>query len=148
SLIGKLLIKIAQNKEDIEDILKILQENLSENYFERILTELSTCISKEDSCPFIQQLDVDEKLNLAQWFIKERTRPLLVFDLLINHVFNQAGVDREQCRNLLRHLRQCENLSVQEQAMSYIVPWEKDGGINDNDRMSVSSESDDSNISE
>ncbi|CAF1192166.1 unnamed protein product [Rotaria sordida] len=147
-LIGKLLIKIAQNKEDIEDVLKILQENLSENYFERILTELSTSISKEDSCPFIQQLDVDEKLNLAQWFIKERTRPLLVFDLLINHVFNQSGVDREQCRNLLRHLRQCENLYVQEQAMSYIVPWEKDGSINDNDRMSVSSESDDSNISE
>ncbi|CAF1145573.1 unnamed protein product [Rotaria sp. Silwood1] len=138
-LIGKLLIKIAQNKEDIEDGLKILQENLSEIYFERILTELSSFIHQDGSCHFIQHLSIDEKLNLAQWFIKEKNRPLLVFDLLTNHVFNQSAIDREQCQNLLRHLRQCENLSVKEKAMSYIVPWRDDDGL-DNTSQSFDSD--------
>ncbi|CAF3242290.1 unnamed protein product, partial [Rotaria sp. Silwood2] len=137
-LIGKLLIKIAQNKEDIDDGLRILQENLSENYFEKILTELSSIIDKEESCPFIQQLNVDEKLNLAQWFVKNRNQPLFVFDLLTNHVFNQSGVDREQCQHLLRHLRQSENLLVKEKAMSYTVPWVEDKDVSGDDQMNVS----------
>jgi len=143
-LIGTLLIKISQNKEDLEDVLKILQENLSENYFERILTEFSTLINKKDSCPFIQLLNVDEKLHLAQWFINEKHRPLFVFDLLKNYVFNQQGVNREQCQNLLRQIRQSENLFLRQQAMEYTVPWNEDGSVdNDNDdQMSVSENSD------
>ncbi|CAF5091302.1 unnamed protein product, partial [Rotaria sp. Silwood1] len=124
---------------DIEDGLKILQENLSEIYFERILTELSSFIHQDGSCHFIQHLSIDEKLNLAQWFIKEKNRPLLVFDLLTNHVFNQSAIDREQCQNLLRHLRQCQNLSVKEKAMSYIVPWRDDDGL-DNTSQSFDSD--------
>ena len=143
-LLGTLLIKISQNKEDLEDVFKILQENLSENYFERILTEFATLINKKDSCPFIQLLNVDEKLHLAQWFINEKHRPLFVFDLLKDHVFNQQGVDREQCQNLLRQIRQSENLFLRQQAMEYTVPWNEDGSVdNDNDdQMSVSSSSD------
>jgi hypothetical protein len=143
-LIGTLLIKISQNKEDLEDVFKILEENLSENYFERILTEFATLINKKDSCPFIQLLNVDEKLHLAQWFINEKHRPLFVFDLLKDHVFNQQGVDREQCQNLLKQIRQSENLFLRQQAMEYTVPWNENGSVdNDNDdQMSVSANSD------
>ncbi|CAF4251012.1 unnamed protein product, partial [Rotaria sp. Silwood2] len=145
-LVGKLLIKIAQNKEDIEDGLKILEENLSKNYFERILTELSSFIKKTDSCPFIQFLNVDEKLNLVEWFIKEKNRSLLFLDLLINDIFKQSGVNREQCQNLLRYLRQSKNLFIKEQTMTYCISWE-DAEINNDDQMSVSDQSSDSDIS-
>ena len=33
--------------------------------------------------------------------LKQKNRPLFVFDFLKNQVFNQADVDREQCQNLL-----------------------------------------------
>ena len=92
-LMAILLVKIAQNKEDLEQVLEVLQKDLPEDYFERILTQLSTLIREEDSCPFILQLNPDEKLELAQWFIKEKDRSLLVFDLLKNDVFNQPGID-------------------------------------------------------
>ncbi|CAF4467932.1 unnamed protein product [Rotaria sp. Silwood2] len=79
-LIGKLLMKIAQNKEDMEDALKILQDNLPEIYFERILIELSSFLQKDDYCHFIKHLSVDEKLDLAQWFImKKRKRNTKLF---------------------------------------------------------------------
>jgi len=143
--LAKILVKIAQHKEDLEDILTNFQENLSEKYFERILIQVSSLINNEDSCPFIQQLNVDEKLHLAQWFMKEKNRPLLVFDLLKDHVFNQSGVDREQCQNLLRQMRENDNLFLRQQAMEYTVPWKEDGGIigdNADDQMSVSNHSD------
>ena len=139
-LIGKLLLKIAQNKEDLENGLKILQENLSENYFERILTQLSSSLNNADSCPFIQILNLDEKLHLALWFIKQKNRELLVLDLILKHVFNQSGVNRELSQNLLRQLRQSENLLVKEQTMIYTVPWKDNQTIlndDDNDRMSL-----------
>jgi len=147
--IGKLLIKISQNKEDLEDLLQILQENLSENYFQKIVTQLSILITNEDSCLFIQQLNVDEKLHLAQWFMKEKNRPSFVFDLLKNSVFNQSGVDRELCQDLLRQIRQSQDLYLRQKAMEYTVPWNEDGAVdgNDNDdQMSVSQESENSNM--
>jgi hypothetical protein len=147
--IGKLLIKISQNKEDLEDLLQILQENLSENYFQRIVTQLSILITNEDSCLFIQQLNVDEKLHLAQWFMKEKNRPSFVFDLLKNGVFNQSGVDRELCQDLLRQIRQSQDLYLRQKAMEYTVPWNEDGdvdGKDDDDQMSVSQESENSNM--
>jgi hypothetical protein len=147
--IGKLLIKISQNKEDLEDLLQILQENLSENYFQKIVTQLSILITNEDSCLFIQQLNVDEKLHLAQWFMKEKNRPSFVFDLLKNGVFNQSGVDRELCQDLLRQIRQSQDLYLRQKAMEYTVPWNEDGdvdGKDDDDQMSVSQESENSNM--
>ncbi|CAF3309553.1 unnamed protein product [Rotaria socialis] len=131
--IGKLLIKLSQTKEDIEDGLKMLEENLPESYFERILIDLSIFINKTDSCPFIQQLNVDDKLNLAKWFMEEKNRPLFIFDLLKNHVFNQSGVDQQQCQNMIRNLRQSKNLFLQEQALTYIVPWKNDQLVSDDD---------------
>ncbi|CAM2709425.1 unnamed protein product [Rotaria socialis] len=119
--------------QDIEDGLKMLEENLPESYFERILIDLSIFINKTDSCPFIQQLNVDDKLNLAKWFMEEKNRPLFIFDLLKNHVFNQSGVDQQQCQNMIRNLRQSKNLFLQEQALTYIVPWKNDQLVSDDD---------------
>jgi hypothetical protein len=124
-LIGTLLIKIAENREDLESMLILFQENLSENYFERILIQLATVLSNKYSYSFIQKLNINEKLDLAQWFIKEKDQGLFVFDLLKNHVFNRANIDREQCQNLLRQLRQSENLFLRQQALEYTVHWKK-----------------------
>jgi hypothetical protein len=141
--IGTLLIKLSQNKEDLEDVLKFFQENLPENYFQGILTQLSTLITNKDSCPFVQQLNLDEKLQLAQWFIKEKDRPLFVFDLLKNHVFNQSGVNLQICQDLIRQFRTNQDLFLRQQAMEYTVPWNEDGNVdNDNEEMSVSGDSD------
>ncbi|CAF4787876.1 unnamed protein product [Rotaria sp. Silwood1] len=124
-IIGTLLIKIAQNRDDIESMLILLQETLSENYFENVLIRLATVISNKYSCSFIQQLNVNEKFDLARWFIKEKDQGLFVFDLLKNHVFNQSGVDREQCQNLLRQIRQSENLYLRQRALAYTVRWKR-----------------------
>jgi len=124
-LIGTLLIKIAENRDDLESMLILLQENLSENYFERILIQLATVLSNKYSYSFIQKLNINEKFDLAQWFIKEKDQGLFVFDLLKNHVFNRANIDREQCQNLLRQLRQSENLFLRQQALEYTVHWKK-----------------------
>ncbi|CAF4944398.1 unnamed protein product, partial [Rotaria sp. Silwood1] len=68
---------------------------------------------------------VNEKFDLARWFIKEKDQGLFVFDLLKNHVFNQSGVDREQCQNLLRQIRQSENLYLRQRALAYTVRWKR-----------------------
>ncbi|CAF3289844.1 unnamed protein product [Rotaria sp. Silwood2] len=124
-LIGTLLIKIAQNRDDLESMLILFQENLSENYFESVLIRLAKVISNKHSRSFIEQLNVNEKLDLAQWFIKEKDQGLFVFDLLKIHVFNRSGVDREQCQNLLRQMRQSENLFLRQQALGYTVRWKR-----------------------
>jgi hypothetical protein len=139
--IGTLLIKISQNKEDLENIFKFFQENLPENYFQRNLTIFAKLITNKDSCSFVQQLNLDEKLQLAQWFIKEKQRPLFVFDLLKNHVFNQSGLDRQICQDLIQQFRTNEDLFLRQQAMEYTVPWNEDGDVND-EQMSVSEDSD------
>ena len=122
-LVGKLLIKIAQNRDDLQSMLFLLEENLTADYFERILTELGKSIAEKHSGTFIQNLNPQEKLQLAQWFIEEHDRGLFVFDLLKNHVFNQSKIDREQCQNLLRRMRQSENLVLRQSTMGYTVRW-------------------------
>jgi hypothetical protein len=52
---------------------------LPENYFQRNLIQFGTVITNKDSCPFIQQLNLDEKLQLAQWFIKEKKSTFICF---------------------------------------------------------------------
>ncbi|UJR08041.1 hypothetical protein I4U23_012318 [Adineta vaga] len=122
-LIGKLLINIAKNKEDLEEMLILFQENLSEDYFERIVKVLGTVLSK--SCSLIQQLTVEDKLNLVQWFIEEKKRELFVFEFFKNHLLNQSNSNREQCQNLLRLLRQNGDLYLRQQAMEYTVRWKR-----------------------
>ena len=148
--IATLLIKISQNKEDLEDVLKFLQENLPDNYFQRILVQLAAVLPGANSCPFIQQLDTDGKLELAQWFIQEKNRPLFVFDLLKNDVFDQSGVDRQVRQDLLRQLRSNEDLFLRQQAMEYVVPWNEDGDVDDqntDEEMSSVTESEISDMS-
>ncbi|CAF4099371.1 unnamed protein product [Adineta steineri] len=124
-----ILIGIAESKEDLEDILKNLEENLPKDYFERILTELSTFIVNNQSCCFIKELNGNEKLELAQWFIKEKKRILFVFNFLVKQVFYELNIDREECKNLLRHMRQSDNLFIRREAMNYTVPWIEDGSL-------------------
>ena len=126
-LIGRLLMKLAQNKEDLEEILIIFQQNLPASYFEHILIKLASNLSANDgSCPFVEQLSIDEKFQLALWFINEKNQPLFVFDLLKNHVFNKTSIDKEQCHVLLYQMRQSKNLLLRQQALEYI-----DESIND-----------------
>ncbi|CAF4376538.1 unnamed protein product, partial [Adineta steineri] len=124
-----ILIGIAESKEDLEDILKSLEENLPKDYFERILTELSDFITNRYSYSFIDELNANEKLELAQWFIKEKKRILFVFKFLLNLVFHELNVDREECKNLLRQMRQSDNLFIRREAMNYTVPWTEDGSL-------------------
>ncbi|CAF4051216.1 unnamed protein product [Adineta steineri] len=127
--LGIILIRAAENKEDLEDILKNLEENLPKDYFERILTELSDFITNRHSCSFIDELNANEKLELAQWFIKEKKRILFVFKFLLNLVFHELNVDREECKILLRQMRQSDNLFIRREAMNYTVPWTEDGSL-------------------
>ncbi|CAF1546615.1 unnamed protein product, partial [Adineta steineri] len=124
-----ILIEIAESKEDLEDILKNLEENLPKDYFERILTELSTFIVNSQSCCFIKELNGNEKLELAQWFIKEKKRILFVFNFLVKQVFYELNIDREEYKNLLRQMRQSDNLFIRREAMNYTVPWTEDGSL-------------------
>jgi hypothetical protein len=130
-LLGTLLIKTTQSKEELEDVFSTLQGNLPEKYFERVLSHLSGAINGGDACPFIQQLSVDDKLEVARWFVEEKKRGLVAFDLLKDSVFDEAGVDREKCQNLLRQMRQSEDLFLRQQAMEYTVPWKEDGDDSD-----------------
>ncbi|CAF2442483.1 unnamed protein product [Rotaria sp. Silwood2] len=135
SLVGKLLMKLAQNKENLEEILIIFQQYLSPVYFEHILLQLASYLGDNDgSCPFVQQLNIDEKFHLAQWFINEKGQPLFVFDLLKNQVFNKTSVDKQQCQVLLRQMRQSQNLFLRQQVLEYAVPWKQDGTINTDDQ--------------
>lgn len=128
ALVGKLLMKLAQNKEDLGEILTIFQEYLPAVYFEHTLIKLASNLSANDgSCLFVQQLSVDEKFQLALWFINEKNQPLFVFDLLKDHIFNKTSVDRQQCQILLCQMRQSKNLLLRQQALEYTVPWKKDG---------------------
>jgi hypothetical protein len=136
-LVAKLLIKIAQNKEDFEQTLTFLQENLSQFDFQGIIIELQSTFSDRDSCPFIQQLNMNQKLDLAQWLMEEKNRSLFVFDLLTNNVFNQSDVNQEQCQTLLRQIRQSENLLLRQKALEYRVFRNEN---TDQDQMSVSSD--------
>ncbi|CAF0890863.1 unnamed protein product [Adineta steineri] len=124
-----ILIRIAESKEDLEDILQNLEQNLPDNYFEKTLIDLSSVINKGQSCRFIDQLNGNDKLQLAKWFIKDRNRTLFVFKFLLNLVFHESNANREECKNLLRQMRQSDNLCVRRQAMNYTVPWAEDGTL-------------------
>ena len=132
TLSGKLLMKLAQNKEDLEEILTIFQQYIPAIYLEHVTIELASVLAANDgSCCFLQQLSVEEKFQLALWFVNEKGRPLFVFDLLKNEIFNKASVDKHQCQLLLRQMRHSKNLLLKQRALQYKVPWRKDGTIND-----------------
>jgi hypothetical protein len=128
--IGTLFIKMATNKEDLQQILNILQENLAEYYFENVLIELSKIIiEKDSSCPFLQQLNIDQKFDLIQWFNNEQNRGLFVFQIFQKQLLNEPTINREKARNLLRQMRQSENFSLRQQALQYTVTWNNDQQI-------------------
>jgi hypothetical protein len=138
AIVGKFLIKLAQNKEDLDEILTIFQQYLPTVYFEHVIIKLASFLTANDgSCPFIQQLNIEEKFQLALWFINERNQALFVFDLLKKEIFNKTSVDNQQCQILLRQMRQSQILLLRQQALEYKVPWRKDGTINDNDNLTA-----------
>ena len=123
SRMAELAMRLVPNKEELQEVLGTFESKLSASSFDRLLNTLSTLVSG-DSCPcFIQTLNVDEKLRLAQWFTAQSNRELFVWDWLIKGVFDQSGVDRERCRQLLIKFRQSDNLFAREQALGYTVPW-------------------------
>ena len=148
--IGILLMKISHNQEELENALKFLEENLPEDFFRLLLIKLGELLSKKGSCSFIEQLSVHGKLELAQWFIKEKKRPLFVQYLLDDDLFHQFGDDRQVCQDLLRELRSSEDLFLRRNAMTYIVPWKEDGNADDrktDEQMIDSEESDKAEMS-
>jgi hypothetical protein len=148
-IIGMLLMKIARNRDDLESMLRLLEDNLSGNYFERVLTELTKVFSnKYSSCSFIRKLNVNEKFDLAKWFIEEKDQGLFVFDLLKNQVFNQTSVNREQCQNLLRQMRESENFVLRQQALEYTVHWKKKKDKKQRHRIRVQNTSPDPDVSD
>ena len=123
-LVGKLLLKLAQNRDDLEEILNSFQQHLPAVYFEHTLIRLASNLgANDDSCPFVQQLSTDEKFQLALWFIHTKNQPLFVFDLLKNQVFNKSSVDKQQCQVLLRQMKQNENLLLRQLVLEYKIPW-------------------------
>ncbi|CAF1053155.1 unnamed protein product [Adineta ricciae] len=139
-ILGRLLMKTIENKEELEDLFKTLQENLPEKYFEFVLTQLASVIKDNNACAFIHQLDTNEKLQFARWFIKEKNRGLAMFELLKDTVFNQTDADRQQCQELLQQLRQCDNLYIRQQAMEYTVEWKEEGDEDSGDNNESSDE--------
>jgi len=134
TIVGKLLMKLAQSKEDLDEILTVFQQYLPTVYFEHVIIKLASTLNADDgSCPFIQQLSIEEKFEVALWFINERNQALFVFDLLKNEIFNKTSVDNQQCQFLLRQMRESKNLLLRQQALEYKVRWRKDGTINDDD---------------
>lgn len=131
-LMGTLLIKLAESKEELEDILQILENQLPKDYFDRLIIRFSDIITSRNSTLFIQQLNVDEKFQFCHWFIKEKNRPLFVFDLLKKCVFNQSNIDQEKCQDLLKEIRQSDDLYLREQALEYVVPWKKRKQVRNN----------------
>ncbi|CAF2126601.1 unnamed protein product [Rotaria magnacalcarata] len=136
SYAGEILMKTAQNKEDMENQIKFLQENLPENFFEDLLMDLSDLLRYESTDYFISKMDIDEKLAFAEWFINEKNRPLFVYDFLTEYVFNHKDVNRQQCQQIIRSWRQSENLRLKQKSMSYCVPWDKNTPIDDKDNDS------------
>lgn len=139
---GKLLLKTARSKEELEQAFDTLQQSLPERYFDHVLSQLSSTVGDQNACPFIRQLSVDEKLQMARWFVEEKKRASVVFDLLKNSVFNDAGADRGQCQNLLRQMRQSDDLFVRQQVMGYTVPWKDEADNEDNNDTDMNEEDD------
>ncbi|CAF2821052.1 unnamed protein product [Rotaria sp. Silwood2] len=137
SYAGEILIKTAQNKEDMENGIKFLQQNLPENFFENLLMDLSHLLRYESTDYFISKMNIDEKLAFAEWFINEKNRPLFVHNFLTEYVFNHKDVNRQQCQQIIRSWRQSENLCLKQKAMSYCVPWDKNTPIDDKDNDSL-----------
>ncbi|CAF3513550.1 unnamed protein product [Rotaria socialis] len=125
SYAGEILMKTAQNKEDMENQIKFLQENLPENFFEYLLMDLSHLLTYESTDYFISKMDIDEKVAFAEWFINEKNRPLFVYNFLTEYVFDHKDVNRQQCQKIIRSWRQSENLRLKQKAMDYCVPWDK-----------------------
>ena len=124
-LVGTFLIQIAVDRDDLQSMLNLLEENLSKDDFESVVIRLGSILPNTRAHSFLQQLTPNEKLNLAQWFIEEKDQGLFVFELLKKQVFSQKDADREQCQRLLRRLRESENLFLRQQALEYTVQWKQ-----------------------
>ncbi|CAF1313648.1 unnamed protein product [Adineta steineri] len=130
-LVGKLLMKLARSRDDLEEMLTVFQSSLSPVYFEHVIINLESYLNANDgSCPYVQQLNIEEKFDFAQWCINKMNIPLFVFDLLKNQIFNKASIDKQQCQILLRQMRQSQNLLLRQKALQYKVPWKQDGTMN------------------
>ena len=125
SLLGTLFIRISKTKEEIEEFFQFFEKNLPSNYFRRLLTQFGTFFIKENSSPFLEQLNLQEKIQLVQWFI-EKNRILFIWDLLQEQILNQTNIDRQIAKNFIQQIRSTDDLFLRQQAMEYTVPWNQD----------------------
>ena len=137
SLLAQLALRIATNKEELEEFLQYFESKLPKNVFQRILMLLADGICSSDHGSFIQQLGLNEKVHFVQWFTVEKCRPLFVFDLLTQTHCPQAKDHREACRDLLRQMRLSDDCILRERAMTYTVPW-NDPSTNEGEEMDQS----------
>ncbi|CAF0914505.1 unnamed protein product [Adineta steineri] len=145
-IIIDIIKKIMSRREDID-----LNENGNGNdnrhdlpvyhRIQRILTILASHIKTfaekkkvefHSITPVILQFDKTLAYDLTIILIgilKKKCRRLFVFKFLLNLVFYEYNVDREECKHLLRQMRQSNNLCTRRQAMNYIMPWAEDGTL-------------------
>ena len=124
SIIGKLIIRISTKKEQLEELFVFLDKNLSKNYFQRLLSQFGNFLIEENSSPFIQQFNLQQKIEFVHWFI-QKDRILFIWDFLKEQIFNQTNIDRQIRQNLIQQIRSTGDLFLRQQSMEYFVPWDE-----------------------
>lgn len=119
--VGKLILKISNDKEQIEEFFAFLDTNLPKNYFRTLLPQFGCFFSQDHS---IQQLNLQEKIEFVQWFI-QKNRILFIWDFLKEQIFNQTNIDREILQNFIQQIRSTDDLFLRQESMEYIVPWDQ-----------------------
>ena len=137
SLLAQLALRIATNKEELEEFLQYFESQLPKEFFQRILMLSAEEICSKENRSFVQQLQPSEQVQFVQWFAVEKRRPLFVFDLLTKTLCLQAKDHREACRDLLRQMRLSDDFILRERAMTYTVPW-NDQSTNDGEEIDQS----------
>jgi hypothetical protein len=149
---GLIRVGLTENKEELYAVLSDLRDKVDDCLCRQVICELGSRIAKEDRvCPFVEQLSAAAKLELIRWFVQVKHEESFVFDLLTDKVLNEGSIDRDQCRLVLRQIRQSTDMCLRQRALQYTVTWTEQDGTNnmdddDNDGDSLSY-TDDSNMS-
>ena len=121
--LAELALCTSANKEELEEYLQYFERQLSKEFFQHISVLLAEQMASKENRSFVQQLQMNEKVQLVQWFAVEKHRPLFVFDLLTKTLFPEAHEYRQICQDLLRSMRLSEDFLLRKRAMTFTVPW-------------------------
>ncbi|CAF0896335.1 unnamed protein product [Didymodactylos carnosus] len=148
---GELLLNLVNSKNIKQDLIAIIeffkQYLTNETYRTKVLDGLSRLV---EDAPFIEELNIDQKLSLCQDLItsddQSSYQTLLIFDYFTSHVLSEQSVNKDKCRELLRQVRASENMVVNEKAMSY--KYKQNNTDQDNGEASVYEDSHDRQMDE